>query len=151
MLNKRDRLNYEDIWRTTEAAVPSNRAHLGSLYIGAKASDLHTEPPLVLSFSLISRINHRAATLLPSSFSSTLFHTHTHSLSFSLYRCMRVRTDAKTQARTPPPAEILFRAVEIPVFARFLPRLAWSTTKLTNGLRPSATNPATDFEPLKHL
>lgn len=62
VLNKRDRLNYEDIWRTTEAAaVPSNRAHLGSLY-RSQSLDLHTES-LILSFSLISRINHRVATL----------------------------------------------------------------------------------------
>ena len=104
VLNKRDRLNYEDIWRTTEAAVPSNRAHLGSLYVGAKASDLHTEPPLILSFSLISRINHRAAALLPSSFSPPPPHSLSHSLfqslilSLPLYACPNGRQDTGAHA-----------------------------------------------------
>ena len=112
----------------TAAAVPSNRAqHLGSLYIEAKASDLHTEP-LILSFSLISRINHRAATLLPSSFSIVSTPPPLHSLFLSLPLCACSNGRRGTGAHASA-AEILFRAVEIPLRARFLPVL---TTELMN-------------------
>lgn len=93
MLNKRDRLNYEDIWQTLEAAVPTFESRAPWLSISK------VKPRFAyrcLSLPLPSRINHRAATP-----------------SFSLFpsapRLILQRSTTHVQPRhTPPPQKISF-------------------------------------------
>ena len=106
VLNKRDRLNYEDIWWTEEASLRSLRIARTSPLYRAESPDLHTQP---LSLSPLAN---KPPTATDPFVLSTLFPP------FPRERASISAPAGNTDGtRTPLVAEILFPAAEILVRA----------------------------------